>query len=72
MTANPTPADARSYLADVFNAMGRVRAQHKETGAYHGEVECPACGKALQWSMASRHKHTRGWCATRECVAWME
>lgn len=66
----------RSYVdagfAKITEAARRVRAQHKETGAFQGEVECPACGKALRWSMARSNKHVHAACETRGCVSWMQ
>lgn len=66
----------RAYIDASFSAVTeaarRVRAQHKETGAYQGEVECPTCGKALRWSMARSNKHVHAACETRGCVSWLQ
>ncbi len=66
----------RAYVdasfAAVTEAARRVQAQHKETGAYRGEVECPTCGKPLRWGMARSNKRVRAACETWGCVSWMQ
>lgn len=68
--------ELKRYMAEFIKNLTIVRplieAQHKETGAWAGQVECPKCAKPLHWSMARCNGHVHARCETDNCISWME
>ena len=54
----------------AIRAMLHAKEQAK-SGRRIGSFDCPKCGKMLIWAVGG-NGHTRGKCATPECVAWIE
>jgi hypothetical protein len=78
-----TPCEGRDWItqeeidaseAECANFVERlvaVRALIVQTGKDSGAVQCPYCGKAINFSIAS-NGHVRATCETSGCVSWME
>lgn len=79
----PTKEEALAKVAEMEAVMNAfienlrvvrplIEAQHKATGDWSGEVECPKCAKRLRWSKARCNGHIHAVCKTEGCVQWME
>ena len=75
----PTDAEVAAWREHIDGAAAGalqsnrlIQAQHKETGAFEGVVECPTCRGKLRWSMARSNKHVAAACETKGCIAWMQ
>ena len=43
----------------------------KKKEGSEGEIECPKCGKRLQYTVAGGNHHIWGVCETEGCLKWM-
>lgn len=60
------------FIANLSKVRPVIEAQHKATGAWSGQVDCPQCAKPLHWSKAQCNGHIHARCETDNCIAWME
>jgi|APSaa5957512622_1039677.scaffolds.fasta_scaffold58476_2 hypothetical protein len=56
----------------ILEARPAIEEKIKETDEWHGEIECPVCGKQLSYSKCKGNGHIHGNCETKGCLRWME
>lgn len=70
-------------IVQIFEAIGKCQQDAKEkynleaggvpeSESLTGEIECPACGKSLCYSISSYNGHLWGKCSTEGCLCWMQ
>lgn len=60
------------FVKNVTVVRPAIIAQHKETGKWSGEIECPECSKRLRWTIAKSNNHVHAACETEGSISWIE